>query len=207
MACPYCNSESIIKKGVRHLKFETAQMYFCKSCGRYFSSKKIPQRMYAPSIIIATLNLYDQGYSLDKTRLKINKSFKVKLGKSTIHSWIRSYAEFCPIHYVRDQFLPGADVLFRKHFDHENLDYEFIYHSYKLETKVKNNFSKLYAYIKRFEKGCPKEFFEIGKRCSQPLFDVRVDVRRSKNLSCKLAEFSEAGVIGSMIWSLVRIEI
>jgi transposase-like protein len=193
MNCPYCKSSHVVKRGMRKLRFETVQTYQCKQCKKRFQDKKISKKSYPPQVVYDALVLYHQGFSLDETRKRVNKRFKVKVGLSTIHSWVKEYEFFCPIHNQRDLF-SGEDknVIFRKRFDHVNLDYEFRYHRLKLEKNVKNAFSSLYHYLKRFENGCPDAFFEVGKRCSQPVFEPNdgVEFLRSKNLSCEMADFA-----------------
>jgi hypothetical protein len=78
----------------------------------------------------------------------------------------------------------------KKSFEHENLDYEFMYHSYKLDSTVREQFPGLYRYIKNFEKGCPDVFFEVGKRCSKPSFKIHIKARKTNNLACKIADFA-----------------
>lgn len=192
MICPYCQSRSVVKRGTRRLSSETVQSYHCKTCNRWFQDKKLKYKSYAPRIIYEALLLYYQGQSLDETRRQLNKRFKKKLAVSTVHSWITSYRSLCPIASMRKKYVNGSTLLFRKRFEHENLDYEFRYHVYKLEAMLKPLYFGLYQYLRRFENGCPKEFFEVGKRCSQPVFDNPVGsaFKRSRNLSCDLAGFS-----------------
>jgi ATP-dependent exoDNAse (exonuclease V) beta subunit len=175
---------------MRKLRFETVQTYQCTSCGRRFQEKGLPHKKYTHQVIYDALILYHQGFTLDETRKQVNKRFKVNIGVSTIHHWVNEFDYLCPIRSVRDHFSDAESILFRKRFDHENLDYEFMYHSYKMEKKVRSTFPFLYQYLKRFEQGCPDEFFEIGKRCSQPLFDTKVQPERCKNLACDMAGFS-----------------
>jgi transposase-like protein len=191
MKCPRCQSDSLVKKGLRSHKFETVQTYQCKTCRHRFSEKSFLGRSYPSNIVYHALVLYHQGSSMDEVRIKLNKQFKIRIGISTIHSWIHRYSTLCPINTIRARFADDISVLFRKRFEHENLNYEFMYHNYKLNKKVKAQFPGLYQYLKRFEQGCPDEFFEIGKRCSQPVFAITLRSRRSKNLACEMVAFSE----------------
>ena len=83
--------------------------------------------------------------------------------------------------------------MFTKRFEHENLDYVFMYHKYKLDVLVRKQFPGLMRYITRFEKGCPDVFFEVGERCSKPSFETTAKFRKSKNLACKMAGFAVQG--------------
>jgi len=192
MNCPYCQSVSLVKRGKNHLRFETVQTYSCKQCGRRFSERSMNNKTYPAHIIYHALVLYHQGLSLEGTRREINKRFKIRLGISTVHSWAHEYTSLSPIATIRRHFAGNGSgkVLFQKRFEHENLNYEFMVHTYKLETKVRTMFPGLYQYLTRFEQGCPKEFFEIGKRCSQPIFNITANAYRTKNMACSMAAFS-----------------
>ncbi len=193
MICPDCKSKKIIKRGKRKTRFDNTQIYYCKKCGKRFADKILKHKMYSPQIIYNALNYYNLGNTLDKSSRLINKKYKVKTHRSTIFYWIKKYRDFCPILTIRDNFSDKKgkkNVLFTKRFEHENLDYEFMYHTYKLDTQVKEQFRGLFRYITNFESGCPDTFFEVGKRCSKPSFQIKVKVRKTNNLACKIAGFA-----------------
>ncbi len=97
------------------------------------------------------------------------------------------------MHKMRQNFAgyeEYKDVLFTKQFEHENLDYLFIYHKYKLDALTGNSFAGLARYITNFEKGCPDVFFKVGQRCSKPIFDVKVEAKKQVNLACRMTRFA-----------------
>ena len=146
--------------------------------------------MHSPKIIYHALNFYHLGYNLRQTSKQVNRKFKVKTSKSTIYYWTSKYKDFCPIYSMRNSFSRDDDVLFTKRFEHENLDYLFMYHKYKLYALACEDFQGLANYIKSFERGCPDVFFEVGERCSKPIFRVQANASRKMNLACKMAAFA-----------------
>jgi len=190
--CPGCGGKYVVKRGKRKRSFGAVQSYYCKVCGRSFVDNTNQYRKYPIRVVFNALNYYNLGYSLDETSKILNKKFKVKTGKTTVYSWINKFQKFSPISDLRNNFLDyeDSDVLFTKRFEHENLEYLFMYHKYKLDVFVKENFPSLAEYIVRFEDGCPDVFFEIGERCSQPIFTVDTPVTSRKNLACTLAGFA-----------------
>ena len=172
IVCPSCGGKRCIKRGKREVSYGIVQVYRCKECGRTFSDKTFRHKTYPAHIVYHALGYYNLGYTLDKTSLLLNKRFKVNTSKTTVFSWLNKYKEIIPIKSERNNFLDYDDVLFAKRFEHENLDYEFKYHKYKLDVLVKHRFPSLNKYIISFEKGCPDAFFEIGERCSKPKFDI-----------------------------------
>ncbi len=190
LKCINCKGENVVKKGKRQRNFGSVQTYYCKKCGRSFVDKTFQNRTYPIRIVFDALNFYNLGYSYDETCKIINKKFKIRIYKSTIYYWIKKYQNYIFISSFRNKFLDYDEVLFTKRFEHENLEYEFMYHKYKLDVFARRRFPFLADYIVRFEEGCPDVFFEIGKRCSQPMFKVDVKVVFKKNLACKLAGFA-----------------
>jgi len=190
MKCPNCKSKNIIKRGRRKGKFGSEQLYYCKDCGRRFAGRSLEYKMYPARVIFNALNYYNLGCNLNESSRLVNKKYKVKTGKSTIYDWVNEFQDLCPISTVRNSFSSYGDVLFTKRFEHENLDYEFMYHKYKLDVFVRKRFPGLADYIIRFEKGCPDVFFEVGERCSKPSFEAEAEVKKSSNLACKMASFA-----------------
>ena len=188
--CFKCGSKHVVKRGKRKRSFGSFQIYYCKECGRSFVDKTFQNGTYPTRIVFDALNYYNLGYSYDETSNIINKKFKVNTCKTTVYYWIKKYQDFNFISSLRNKFLDYDTVLFTKRFEHENLEYEFMYHKYKLDTFARSRFSGLTDYIVRFEEGCPDVFFEIGRRCSQPMFKVDVKVVFKKNLACRLAGFA-----------------
>lgn len=193
MKCPECNSKQVVKRGMRKRSFGSIQIYQCKECQRRFTNESLEHKTYSARIIYNAINYYNIGYSFVETSKLVNKKFKVKTSKSTIHTWLEEFHSLCPISTIREDFLGSEEyenVLFSKRFEHENLDYEFMYHKYKLDVLVKKQFPNLFKYVTGFEKGCPDVFFEVGERCSKPQFEVQVKTKKRTNLACKMAGFA-----------------
>jgi len=192
MKCPECKSKNVIKKGKRKTRYKLEQVYYCKTCRKRFVDRYLRHRTYPTRVIYHALNYYNLGFNLDDSSKLMNKKYKVKTSKTTVYSWVKEFQTICPISTLRGSFLGGSygDVLFAKRFEHENLDYEFMYHKYKLDVFVRKQFPGLADYITRFEKGCPDVFFEVGERCSKPSFEAEAKVRRTNNLACRMAGFA-----------------
>jgi len=188
--CPNCKSRNVVKKGKRKTKFRDRQLYQCKDCNTRFTDQTLKHMMYSPQVIIHALNCYHLGCTLQETSKQVNRKFKVKTSKSTVHFWVHEFQKLCPISCMRNNFTDYKDVLFTKRFEHENLDYLFMYHKYKLDFLTKDCFPGLASYITSFERGCPDVFFEVGQRCSKPMFEVQVNSKEQVNLACRIAGFA-----------------
>jgi len=188
--CPKCDSKHTVKRGKRKQHFETVQIYQCKECKKRFVTKPLEHKMYPARVIYSAINYYNLGHSLDEVSKLVNKNFKMKTSKSTVHLWIKEFQSLCPITSLKNNFSDYDKILFTKRFEHENLEYEFMYHKCKLDAFVRERFPDLAEYVVRFEKGCPDVFFEIGERCSQPRFKTEIKAKKRVNLACKMARFA-----------------
>ncbi len=89
--CKFCESDNIIKKGLRKNKNYSIQTFQCKDCKKKFSVNIGFEKMRAtPQAITASMNLYFNGESLRHVADSM-KLFGVKVTHQTIHNWIKKY--------------------------------------------------------------------------------------------------------------------
>jgi transposase-like protein/ribosomal protein L37AE/L43A len=89
--CPFCKSENIVKRGLRHNKYGDIQKYQCQNCKKYFVFNLGFERMKAsPQVITSAMQLYFSGESLRNvtTFLKLQG---VKITHVTVYNWIKKY--------------------------------------------------------------------------------------------------------------------
>ena len=104
--CPVCQSKHVIKKGTARLKFGSSQIYLCKDCGKKFRENRLSHKSYQPKVITTAITYYNLGNTIEETVKLVNRRFKVKTVKSTIHGWIKEFADVCTYHRIRDRDLP-----------------------------------------------------------------------------------------------------
>jgi transposase-like protein len=64
-ACPQCQSDQIVKHGIRHNKYGDIQRYSCNNCYKRFTINLGFERMKAtPQVITSALQLYFTGESI-----------------------------------------------------------------------------------------------------------------------------------------------
>ncbi|MHB1867925.1 MAG: DDE-type integrase/transposase/recombinase [Nitrososphaerales archaeon] len=89
--CPKCNSDQIVKHGVRHNKFGDIQRFTCKNCANRFVVNLGFERMkHNPQAITSAMQLYFGGESLRHTRDSL-KLLGTQVSYQTIHNWIAKY--------------------------------------------------------------------------------------------------------------------
>jgi putative transposase len=63
--CPQCQSDQIVKHGIRHNKYGDIQRYSCRNCYKRFTINLGFERMHAtPQMITSAMQLYFTGESL-----------------------------------------------------------------------------------------------------------------------------------------------
>ena len=90
-SCKYCNSNNIIKKGVRKNTNYNIQVFLCKDCNKKFSMNLGFEGMKAaPDQITMAMNLYFNGESSRKTAQSLLLT-GVKISHITVQNWIKKY--------------------------------------------------------------------------------------------------------------------
>ena len=89
--CKFCESEKIIKKGLRKNKNQTIQIYLCKDCNKKFSINLGFEGMHAtPQIITSAMQLYFTGESLRGVQ-KFIKLQGINFSHVAIFQWVNKY--------------------------------------------------------------------------------------------------------------------
>jgi transposase-like protein len=91
VVCRYCNSDSIVKKAIRHNKYGNIQRYLCKECGKRFSLNIGFEKMkHNPQGITTAMQLYFSGESLRNTAESV-RLIGMSVSHQTVYSWIKKY--------------------------------------------------------------------------------------------------------------------
>jgi len=185
--CPYCNERHVIKYGRRGGN----QLFYCNDCKKKFIKKPLKNKTYSPKVITSAISHYNLGYTLEDAAKLVNRQFKVNVSKSSLHSWIKEFAEICTYRKLRAKVVKkyGEKIICEHSFKHSGLTYNFTYHLPKVEILC-SQYPSLINYLTDMHKRCPSDVFREGERCSQLLFDVRIKKDGFYNQACKLAELA-----------------
>jgi len=123
-----------IKRGLRKNSHRQLQIYFCKDCGKYFSSLAgLKGVKYPPRVIARALCLYNLGHSQEETVRRIASEHRVKVARRTVSDWISGYRSITTFHRLRAaaiQKFPGG-MLKERSLEHQQV-YEYKVHLAKL---------------------------------------------------------------------------
>jgi len=182
--CPNCNGKNIIKYG----RYGDKQLYYCKDCQKKFMSPGLKNKTYNPVVVTNAITYYNLGNTLEETAKLVNRKYKVKVSKSSVHSWIKEFSDICTYEKLRSKVMKKYkdDIIFESSFQHSGLTYNFRYHLPKLEMLC-TRFPSPTRYLKGMKNRCPSDIFKENERCSQLQFDVAIKREGRYNHACKLA--------------------
>lgn len=183
--CKYCNSENVIKKGLRKLKNKKKQIYLCKNCSKRFS-EGISKKTFDINIILNAVNAYNQGYNLKEISDLVSRKNKVIISKSSVDRWAKEYS----LGYsdIKSRIIKkyGFNLIIGKMFKHSDLLYNFQYHKGKLNLFCK--FPSLKNFITNLSRGVNDKLFNLSdNRCSTISSDVCVNIKPFDNLKLNKA--------------------
>lgn len=109
--CPICQSNQIVKHGLRHNGHGDIQRLKCKACGRWFVVNLGFERMKAsPQAITSAMQLYFTGESLRNVQ-RFLKLQGVKVSHVAVYKWIRKYVAL--MQKYLDQITPQVSDVWR----------------------------------------------------------------------------------------------
>jgi transposase-like protein len=89
--CPFCQSDSFMKHGIRRNKSGDLQRYLCKGCGRWFVFNLGFEGMKAsPQVITSAMQLYFTGESLRNVQ-RFLRLQGVNVSYVSVYRWIKKY--------------------------------------------------------------------------------------------------------------------
>ncbi len=83
---------------------EPVQLYFCKTCSKRFSDRKLSHTSYPPKLILSALTYYNMGHTLDMTVRTMRRRNKTKIPLSTLRNWINRYGNELPATRLRKKY-------------------------------------------------------------------------------------------------------
>jgi len=156
--CPTCSSNKIRKYGIQKSK-QQKQRYQCKECEKIFLLHP-NNKSYPEGIILNSISYCNLGYTQKEVSKLIAKKFKINIPQKTISNWINEFKEVCPYSRLRNeakqQFKP-ENIIDQYEFLHNNLNYKYQIHNFKLNYLTNNN-EKLERIKTYLEKIPTKEF-------------------------------------------------
>src|SRR5258706_2848221 len=170
--CPLCDGRQIIKRGLRKNSFRQLQIYFCRDCGRYFTSLAgLKGVKYAPRVIARALCLYNLGHSQEEAARRIASEHRITVPRRTISDWISGYRSITTFHRLRDAAIlqVRGGMLKERPLNHQQV-YQYKVHLAKLalmgEAVPRDVAVKVKSYLLSVFEDFPDVLFQDDKTAS-----------------------------------------
>lgn len=155
--CPNCSSSNIRKHGVNKKRLQTSQRYFCKECQKTFVlavATGLKNKSYPASIMLNALSYYNLGYSQKEASSMLSRKYKTNAPQKTISNWInelKQTATFSRLRKQAKQQFSSEELISSYEFLHNNLNYKYQIHSFKLQYLTNSNekLQRLKVYLKK----------------------------------------------------------
>ena len=205
--CPNCSSSNIRKYGINKKKLQTSQRYFCKECQKTFvlaATTGLKNKSYPANIILNALSYYNLCYSQKKTSSMLSRKHRASVPQKTISNWINEFKSITTFNRLREQAkqqFRSEELISSYEFLHNNLNYKYQIHSFKLQYLTNNNdkFSRIKLYLKKIPtSNFPHHIFtpnleikEKSDRASQSNFTtLKIMPLKKQNLANKLCSLA-----------------
>jgi len=128
--CLYCNSDQIVREGLRHNLYGDIQRWRCRTCQRYFTvNLGFERKRGTPRAITSAMQLYYSGASLRATQ-KFLRLQGVQVTHVTVYKWIQKYT-----------------ALMEKYLDKVTLQVSNTWRADEIYVKMRGNPKWLFALI------------------------------------------------------------
>ena len=94
-SCPYCARREVVKRGRRQKKFESVQLYRCKTCSKNFTAQIVKGKHYPLKVILDGVSLYNLGYSRSQVCQLLKEKYGPPVKPTTLTKWISELAPLC----------------------------------------------------------------------------------------------------------------
>lgn len=95
IVCRFCNSEDVLKQGLRRNKHGIVQRFKCKDCGRKFTlcENGFRKMEYKPEIVTLAPDLYFKGLSYRDIVDHLRQFYKIEVTHPTIINWVKRFVK------------------------------------------------------------------------------------------------------------------
>jgi len=197
--CPYCSSSRVTRRGVRKKKYEVQQRYFCNDCRRSFVPQKIKGKSFPLKIILEGLSLYNIGFTMEESCLRLKERFGLEVKASTLSDWIKEFESLCRYSRLRPYALKlynSHQIIQTVHLFHRQV-YDFSMHQAKLALILQEHkhskFFNLREFLQAVQAECPHQFFKEGERVSEQKVNFSLEeviLRKKSNFANRIAELA-----------------
>lgn len=91
--CPYCNSENLIKRGIRKTTIGEKQRFSCKDCKKRFVLTPLPKIKGTPKLVCLAMDCYYKGLSYRDISDQFKQFYGLSLSHEAIRTWVLKFSK------------------------------------------------------------------------------------------------------------------
>jgi len=190
--CPYCNSEDLIKRGLRKTKTGDKQRFSCKGCKKRFVLSPIKYIKGSPKLVCLAMDCYYKGLSYRDIADQFKQFYGIKLHHETIRRWVlkfsKSIEKYTKTIQPNIKGVWNADetlILTNRGKDKKNPNTNYDYVWNVMDNKTKFLLASINSGRSRKSKDAQKVFTEAHKQNGKIPFQIIVDGYKGYQDGCR----------------------
>ena len=190
--CPSCNSENLIKSGIRKTKLGTKQRYECQDCHKRFVLSPIKNIKGNSKLVCLAMDCYYRDLSYRDISYQFQQFYGLKISHVTIREWVLRFSEVMEKYSKTIQpnikGVWNADetlVLTKRGKEKDNPTGNFDYVWNVMDNKSKFLLASINSGRSRKSKDAQKVFTEAYKQNGKIPFQIIVDGYKGYQDGCR----------------------
>jgi transposase-like protein len=190
--CPSCNSENLIKSGIRKTKIGNKQRYECKECHKRFVLSPIPKIKGNAKLVCLAMDCYYRGLSYRDISAQFQSFYGLKLHHETIRRWILRFTEIIETYsktikpQIKGKWNADETLILTKRGVNKktpNKNYDYVWNV--IDNKTKFLLASINSGRSRKSKDAQKVFTEAYKQNGKIPFQIIVDGYKGYEDGCR----------------------
>lgn len=188
--CPYCQSEKLIKSGIRKTKIGIKQRYECRDCHKRFVLSPIKNIKGNTKLVCLAMDCYYRGLSYRDISYQFQQFYNLKISHVTIREWVLRFSEVMEKYSktIQPQIkgVWNADetlILTKEGKNKENTNYHYVWNV--LDNKSKFLLASECSGRSRSSKDAQHVFTEALSQNGKVPFQIIVDGYRGYEDGCR----------------------
>jgi len=190
--CPYCNSQHLIKRGIRHDKTGDKQRFSCKDCKKRFVLEPIKYIKGNEKFVCLSMDCYYKGLSYRDISDQFKQFYGLDISHVTVRNWVLKFSDI--IEKYSKTLTPktsgvwNADetmVLTKRGIDKNNKGVEFDYVWNCMDNKTKFLLASINSGRSRSSKDAQNVFTEAWKVNNKMPNQIIVDGYKGYEDGCR----------------------
>jgi len=190
--CPHCQSEKIIKRGIRKTQLKEKQIYCCKECKKRFILEPIKNIKGNSQLVCLAMDCYYKGLSYRDIADQFLQFYKLKISHVTIRNWVLKFSKVMEKHSKTIQpnikGVWNADetlIMTKRGKEKNNPTGNFDYVWNVMDNKTKFLLASINSGRKRSSKEAQKVFTEAWKQNGVIPYQIITDGFKGYQNGCR----------------------